>query len=433
MRRGLFRRDERGISDLLGTMILLGVTVTIVGVAGAQFIRSASQDPEAPSLEARVNAKVGDNFLQLVHLGGAELPANDLRVVVTVNGTAWYTGDLGASATTWRVGGNHTIQPLVGNLPYGGRIDVTLASKARGAVVANIVTTLPLTEAGTAPLAAGFAVTVRFDGNLSTGNVTPPGYFFIYSTVSHPEGRKAIRSVTINLTAFNGSATTPLIDDGTSGDILAGDGIYSNSAWVPAGVLGPSRNLTAAATDVHGNRVTGTGLVYVNDPSTTQAFLRTVFNATGNRMLKIDGGSSGDKVTPHLKFQLATYPLQLEDNSTWNLNKVEMIYVPLKQQSDTPVTLDLGQVCANATTFVYHKASSGNLTISNYYMDRDDFRYYYKVTFKNTASNVYFTTSITGAQDYDYFIMRGSDPHKIVQDSANNWPPWPQTFTDCTP
>ncbi len=69
-----------------------------------------------------------------------------------------------------------------------------------------------------------------------------------------------ISSVTINLAPIGGSATQPMFDDGTQGDSVTGDGIYSFRYTIPAPPNAPlaTYNLVISAAD--SNTQVGTGL-----------------------------------------------------------------------------------------------------------------------------------------------------------------------------
>lgn len=73
-------------------------------------------------------------------------------------------------------------------------------------------------------------------------------------------------SVTGNLTNIGGSATQAFFDNGTNGDVAAGDNVFSFAATVPAGTSGGTKNVTAAATDAEARTANVNVNITVNAP-----------------------------------------------------------------------------------------------------------------------------------------------------------------------
>ncbi len=73
-----------------------------------------------------------------------------------------------------------------------------------------------------------------------------------------PAGNPASTGITVtaDLSAFGGSSTAQLYDDGTHGDVTAGDGIYSLSLTVPGNQAGGTFSIPATITDVQGRTST---------------------------------------------------------------------------------------------------------------------------------------------------------------------------------
>jgi hypothetical protein len=61
-----------------------------------------------------------------------------------------------------------------------------------------------------------------------------------------------IDTVVIDLTTLNGSSTQTMYDDGTHGDVTAGDGVYSFMVAVPLAAGSGTKSLTVTATDTDG-------------------------------------------------------------------------------------------------------------------------------------------------------------------------------------
>jgi PKD repeat protein len=120
----------RGQSELVGELLLVGVVVLSVSVAGAYVLADLSEpDDEA---YADIDATVENGTLAVVHRGGQALRVSDLRLRVAVNGTA-------APAVTWANGtvegdgddrfelGERFTHPVPGATP-DARVAVTLAT-----------------------------------------------------------------------------------------------------------------------------------------------------------------------------------------------------------------------------------------------------------------------------------------------------------------
>ena len=63
-------------------------------------------------------------------------------------------------------------------------------------------------------------------------------------------------TITVNLSSIGGAAAQPLYDDGTHGDLTAGDGIYSFEQVVGAGTALGEKSLVATIADAQGRSAT---------------------------------------------------------------------------------------------------------------------------------------------------------------------------------
>lgn len=125
-------RSEEGVSELVGAMLLLGLTVIGVALVGIVFF-SAPQPDAIPrtSIAAGVNET---GSLVLVHDGGDPLRAGDYRIYVDtgsglVDGTDTFTG---LKDGAWSVGGS-----LVRNGPTPERVIVTAVSGGSETILAE--------------------------------------------------------------------------------------------------------------------------------------------------------------------------------------------------------------------------------------------------------------------------------------------------------
>lgn len=124
--------DDRGQSEILGEVLLVGVVVLVLSVAGA-FVLGDVAEPRDEAY-ADVEATVEGGSLALVHRGGETLPTSDLRVRVAVNdtpatGVTWTNGTVEGDGDALFELGERWTHPLsgVGN-GSDARVAVTLAA-----------------------------------------------------------------------------------------------------------------------------------------------------------------------------------------------------------------------------------------------------------------------------------------------------------------
>ena len=105
-----------------------------------------------------------------------------------------------------------------------------------------------------------------------TGNASPntldigdTALLTIATTQGSPAS--AISSVTVDLSAFGGSSTQSLFDNGSNGDITANDGTYSLNFTIPAGTAGGPYTVNATITDALNRIGTATISFTVNAPT----------------------------------------------------------------------------------------------------------------------------------------------------------------------
>jgi endonuclease G len=73
-------------------------------------------------------------------------------------------------------------------------------------------------------------------------------------------------TVTGNLSNIGGPATQPFFDDGTNGDIMPGDNVYSYSFVIPGGTAGGTANISAVAADAEARTAFVSVNITVNAP-----------------------------------------------------------------------------------------------------------------------------------------------------------------------
>lgn len=97
--------------------------------------------------------------------------------------------------------------------------------------------------------------------------VSPGGnVFFAVSVVPATTPPSTGITVVGNFTNIGGSATQNFFDDGSNGDVTAGDNIFSFLAAIPAGSSGGIRNITAVASDAQARTVNLNQSITINAP-----------------------------------------------------------------------------------------------------------------------------------------------------------------------
>ncbi|MCZ2391056.1 MAG: DNA/RNA non-specific endonuclease [Acidobacteria bacterium] len=104
--------------------------------------------------------------------------------------------------------------------------------------------------------------------NANPTTVAPGGNTLIYvTTVPATTPPSTNITVSADLTQINGAANQQLFDDGTNGDVTAGDNVFSFNAAIPSGVTGGSKLIPAVAADAQGRTVNMQLTLTVNAPN----------------------------------------------------------------------------------------------------------------------------------------------------------------------
>jgi hypothetical protein len=262
--------------------------VSLVAVAVAGLYSSGSQKTATPPLDLKASAfpsGISNGAITLTHAGGSAFNRSDLDVQVSAGGTLYGRATVAGSGQ-WDIGQAVTV-PLTKPLTGGEHLDISIISKSIGAVVASSTVDVP--HAASAPLPPGsFIVTPLAPA--APADVAPQSVLRIAAHVAHVDGRKAIASVWVDLSALGGAPYVPLEDNGIGADLLAGDQDYASYVTIPpeatpGAALVP---LAVGAQDVDGNLATpGVGSLAVRVVSflnggSTLNFTNNGGNATVN-------------------------------------------------------------------------------------------------------------------------------------------------------
>jgi hypothetical protein len=148
-----------------------------------------------------------------------------------------------------------------------------------------------------APLVTGIQAAAFNDGQTQV---------LLTARVTHPEGAGFLTSITADLSEIGGSPSQRLRDDGITGDILSGDGIYSFRTILPSNIPARSYTLTIKATDEMGFSEFGSILLNVIETVTgtvasNQSDTKTFTNSFAGQTLVISYALGGPVQTASSK------------------------------------------------------------------------------------------------------------------------------------
>ena len=284
MRRGSTLRQDAGISDITGTLLMAGAVV----LAGASLTAILAQQLSAPAPPATALALAplspGDATARVVLRNGETLNLTDLNVTLVRNGTSVAQ----VQRASWS-----TADPW--SLRAGDTLSFALAPVAAPDESFQVRVVHTPTNALLAELAARAAAStpIVFDAPTLAATLTPSTLVADATTsallavrVSHPAGSLAIASVVAdlsNLTNASRSAnvTLPLVDTGTLGDVAGGDGVYSGLVRAAANTTPGIYNLSIRATDIAG-RASASSYVHVNISASLATIVGNATSAIGN-------------------------------------------------------------------------------------------------------------------------------------------------------
>ena len=244
----LLRRRDDGVSDIVGTSLVLAVTVVLVGAATLTFTNAPPRAEAPPGVSVRATASAADGTVTLAHVGGAELQRGDLEAVVSTADWSERVPVPGSGA--WSLGQSLSI-PLTRPLAGGERLDVLLVSRNHNAVVSQ--SNLEAAGASAPGTLPGVVLTLVQPAPGAPPTALAGGTLRVEVRVAHPDGRKAIDAVYVDMSGIAGSPFALLHDDGTHGDLVAGDGSWSAYLQIPPNAAAGAATLPVHVRDLDGH------------------------------------------------------------------------------------------------------------------------------------------------------------------------------------
>lgn len=141
-------------------------------------------------------------------------------------------------------------------------------------------------NASNAPNACGGGGTTLLAGGGANPSTISPGGMTLLTVSVFPAANPPSTGITVvgNLTNIGGAANQPFFDNGTNGDVTAGDNIFSYAATIPATATGGTFAVTAVATDQQTRTANVSFNVTINAPVAGEdpLLLGNPSNATAN-------------------------------------------------------------------------------------------------------------------------------------------------------
>lgn len=407
--------NDAGVSDVVGTMMLLAVAVTVAAVVAPTFAIRGEPDAPAPRLDFSVEARAGDSEIHLWHLGGDVVEGTDLVVHVLLNGQAWTSASLQAGA--WGAGEGRVVA-LPAALSAGDRLDVALVHTDAGAQLGERSLRLPpAAPADGTEGNASLEVSFRHGKDYVISNTQDTLY--LQARADHPLGRKAIERVWVNLSVVYGASETPLYDDGTHGDVVAGDGTWSTYFLVPYNAPNGTHMLNLTARAIDGSRLLASGTLNVLATlMETPLYDTSVLNKVGWNITK---DPSKNTIRIALKMETAAKEVTI-DGKQYKMHAVHFHYQPFKPGA----TEGTATITKNDCSDPAHRYVWADFSISNYDVDLDQLQYFFRVEWKPlTSGDPTKYTTIESSSTSQYFTLRASEVSKLV---GHAW----TSYADCT-
>lgn len=234
----LVYRSSSGVADV--GPFASWTTSTIIQPGQFYLIASTSYDGGAtPNL----TWSPGSSGSMAAGAGGLALRQGAVNTGTIIDAVGW------GSATNIFFEGTRTAAP--GNNNSQRRLDNGCKDTDNNlSDFANVIPSVPRNAATTPVVCSGGGTTLFAAMAASPTTVVPSGTTLLTVTVipATTPPSTAIQ-VTGNLTQIGGSATQNFVDDGTGGDVTAGDNVFTYLASIPVGQAGGVYNLTAVASD----------------------------------------------------------------------------------------------------------------------------------------------------------------------------------------
>jgi len=411
------RAGDSALSDIVGTMVLLGVTATLVSTSLVVINSRASPAPEAGQLHLISSGAPGGTNVSMLHAGGPTYDQGDLEYVIIINHTAATRGTFGPAGTPYGIGDRVYI-PTPALVP-GELLEISLVSTTHGATVAEANLDVPGFRGNvTAPV--GFTINL----DVTPDFIIAPATVVLEAHVYHPDGRKAIDRVIVDTSQINGPSALEMFDDGRGADAVAGDGIYTIEGIALAGRSTGFKDISATANDVAGAQVIDTSTVTLMDDLV--GFNTGIIDDGSFVIYKFNGTASGDKITIQSKFKTPAEPMLIE-GKLWANTKAYFVYEtfgPSHPLAFEPMTMVCSKTTLDPVDGMITIKSWGmdNNTLKKYDLTQDTVRFFIALEFESVGpgTKATFLEYVDPFDSADQFLLRRDEYAKQVLDE-NGW------------
>jgi len=243
---------DGAVSDLVGTLLMIGVVVSMGSVVAVIVFSTLSDEPDAFLGVSLLPAQVGDQNATLRLDQGLPVPVVQIDAQVALGNTSLshVTAVDADGDGTWELGERLYVavpSPLVG----GQNVRVFLLRLDANAILIDArQTVVDLTSAAGANL--------TLSANVSTAELAADGVSVVRlnASLSSTAGLLNAVAVVVDATPLGQpGASLPLHDDGSAADVVGGDGVWA--AWLRAAssnFTGPIV-LNLSALDAHGRSI----------------------------------------------------------------------------------------------------------------------------------------------------------------------------------
>ncbi len=253
----LVYRSATGANDVANPFALWTAS-TIIPPGGYYLIASTSYDgPATPDLTydpTTCQCSMGGNG------GGLAIRLGPNNTGAVIDSVGWGT------ATNIYVEGSVTAAPASNNSQSRNQ-NGCQDTDSNAADFASTVPSVHRNSSTTAAPCSGGGTTL-FAAISASPNAVSPGGSTLFTVTVIPATTPPTTgiSVTGNLTEIGGAAAQGFFDNGTNGDEVAGDSVFSYLATVPVGLTGGFRNITASASDAEARVVNLNQTITINAP-----------------------------------------------------------------------------------------------------------------------------------------------------------------------
>ena len=361
--------DDAAISDIAGTLLMVAAVVLAGGAL--LVVMTAQLSAPAPPSTALALAPVapGDASGQLFLRNGESLPLDTISLALVRNGSApapiprasWTTAD----ATALRAG-DILAFPLSPPALEGETIGVVVVHAASNAVIGEVAARA---ATGTPLVFPSPTLSASLSPSTIVADATSSALLAV--RVTQPAGNLAVATVVADISSLTNASRTAnaslvLVDDGSAGDAVGGDGVYSGLVRAAINTTPGTYPLNVTAIDLAG-RASATTQASLGISGNLTAFMGNATSAIGNFSnftgnfsgncygCVISGGSvsyEGTRLVSPTSQNVTAFRLQ-----NWTYDRLN----PSRLDSDAGLVRVIGQTWGWSAYFKFEAATQANI------------------------------------------------------------------------